>query len=145
MWWFCVLLLALGCQSHSQWQCHLIKENQGTSKRLLYCSQDPVSGIDLEFIESGDDLAIYLQVHSYLSTSTGHFLTPEGKIPFMASPHQGQQRVRLLEESGKILLSLLENGTPFTIELSGYREEISPYNFHSKPRQSMMKKKWRIL
>ncbi|NGX27368.1 MAG: hypothetical protein K940chlam6_01302 [Chlamydiae bacterium] len=137
MIWIWALLLLSSCQRHSQWQCHHINEKTAKATRVLYRSEDPVQGIDVEMIQADGELATYLQVHSQPLLPSEEdpektevtITTAQSEMTFLAPFHRGAQRVRLSEELQTQLISILKEGNPITLELTGYRETIDPERF----------------
>lgn len=137
------LILLVGCQRHQQWQCSQIQHTTHQSTRLIYKTKDPVAGIDVALFRNNEKWTTYLQVHGHpLYSSLENEqkievrLISEGKVTsFLADLHRGRQRIRLSEILQDQLISELMEGNPVTIELSGYREIVSPKRF-----QKMLKK-----
>jgi|GEM_PF-2789930 len=133
-WWVLPLLLFASCQRHSQWQCTHVKETACESSRILYRSEDPVQGIDIEMIHTDGELSTYLQVHSeplFVTEKTSPVVIKSirGEMSSMATSHRGAQRVRLNDDLQTELISALKEGYLVDIELSGYRETIDPSRF----------------
>lgn len=133
-----LLLLFTACQSHGSWQYQNIPAKEiGHCTRLLYPSKDPAGGIDLEFIQGGENLATYLQVHFGPIQDSEEdpqkakllILSSGKKTTIFVDFHEGNQRLRLSSSQQTLLLSLLEKGEPITLRLDGYEEMIDPTSF----------------
>lgn len=134
MRWVLALLLLASCQRHSQWQYTHVRETTCDSTRIMYYSEDPIQGIDIEMIHTDGELATYLQVHSepvHVSEDKTPVVirTSHGEKSFLAPSHRGAQRVRLTDVLQTELISALIEGNPVTLELCGYRETVDPARF----------------
>lgn len=130
-----LLLLLAGCQTHSGWRYDQVPSKEKKCTRLTYKSDDPIKGIDVEFLYSGDALATYFQVHSHpIVAEEGkkasiRLITDQRVVDFVADIHTGKQRIRLSEPLQGELIKLLKEGKPVTIELKGYRQTLDPKDF----------------
>jgi len=123
-------LLLTACQRTSQWQCQHIREKNCHCSRLLYQSQDPVLGIDLEFLQTKSGLCTYLQVHQPMPQEAKiHIKTQDDQLTYIGTFHQGSQRVQLSEELQELLLTHLKKEKVVTIQLNQHRETIQGENF----------------
>lgn len=135
------LLFACSRQS-SHWSSNKIHSDvkEYSSTKLIYSSDDPINGIDLEFIKIGDHLNAYLNVHSIPVPSC-----KDGKkysllkLEAIGEVHQtktyrfeGGQRFLLSEEIAKILVDLLQENKDVTLILPGYRTVIKAEDFPKK-------------
>lgn len=133
-----LLLLLSSCQRHGHWHHQNIPAKEiDHCSRLLYRSEDPIGGIDLEWLQTKETLTTYLQVHFgsiHASDESGPkakviFSTSEKTVSFLIDFHEGEQRLRLLPAQQTALLTLLEEGQPVTIDLEGFHETIDPSAF----------------
>jgi hypothetical protein len=124
------LLLLCACQRTSQWQCQHLCEKNSHCCRLLYQSEDPVRGINLEFLQTEIGLCTYLQVRNPLPADAKIEISlADRHVSFDTPSHLGRQRVQLSQEAQDLLLAGLTEDQEVKIELSGCQEVIQTKNF----------------
>lgn len=135
--WALFLLLA-SCQTHSQWSVQNIPATTPDHcTRLLYRSEDPIAGIDLEWLQTSNTLTTYLQVHfSSIPLAEGEaqkaevtLSSPTKTVSFLVDCHQGAQRLRLLPVQQELFLRMLEAGEAVTVSVAGFQETLRPASF----------------
>ena len=133
--WAALCLFLCGCQYHSQWKYAHIPSQEKQCSRLIYTSDDPITGIDLEFLYSGEELIAYIQVHSQPLISEGdkkvavRLTAGEKTATFLADFHTGKQRARLDSALLQQLITFLSEEENVTIELKGYKEIVESKKF----------------
>ncbi len=139
---FILGLLLASCGSSSHWVSDQIhsEQKQHCSTKLCYLSQDPVHGIDLELVQTQEQLRAYLVVHStpvpaYQKDPKQALLKITINSETSASPiyrFEGGQRFLLPPELACPLIEALKNNHEVSLSLSGYRTLIKPEDFSSK-------------
>lgn len=139
---FLFSLLLSACASRSHWtldQVHSDKKEHRSTK-LSYYSQDPINGIDLEFLKIGERLNVYLNVHSipvpaYRGNQKSALLKLEiGEEVVRSEAYrlEGGQRFLLSEKTARTLIESLQNHREVTFILHGYRSTVTVEDFSSK-------------
>lgn len=140
---FIFLLILTGCRSQTPWTTDRISSGQSkfNSTKLAYTAEDPINGLDLEFLKIQDTLYAYLNVHSVpippLKKGEGNgiqysavYITigPE-KHRFEAIRREGGQRLLLPNDAADLILSSLKKELPVGIAVSGYSSLVTPSDF----------------
>ena len=137
-----LLTFLFACSSRSHWisdQVHSDKKEYRSAK-LSYLPNDPVHGIDLEFLKIGERLNVYLNIHSipvspYQGKAKSALLKLEidgETLRYETYRLEGGQRFLLSEDVARILIESLQNHKDVTLILPGYRSTIRPEDFSSK-------------
>ncbi len=133
------LFLLCSCGTQSSWQVsHLQTGNSAfDSSRVLFSSNDPVNGLDVELIRSDGQIFAYLQVHTQETIpyednpkeAIVRLIMQDKTIESIAHRHEGGQRLLLTEPLKQTLLDALKLEKDVTIELMGYRTTLSGKGF----------------
>ncbi len=108
--------------------------------KLCYSSSDPVNGIDIELSKKGDQIQVYLLIHSTPVAALKSdpqsvavsIRTSQEKLSDTAYRFQGGQRFLLSTESSEKIIELLKSKQEITILLNGYRTVLKPEDFEQK-------------
>ncbi len=147
--YFCVLSLCLtlsvclaSCRSNNPWDLDRVESGHSdfNSTKLIFPADDPIHGIDVEFLNTSKNLYAYLNVHSLpipeLKNNPKHafvyFMIGSEKHRFEALCREGGQRLLLPEDAVKLMISSLENDLSIQIKISGYSAEITASGFSEK-------------
>lgn len=135
-------LITLSCNRQSHWAFDQIhsEEEKFRSSRLAYYSTDPIYGIDLELLNTEEQLNVYLNVHSIPIASSNE--NPKSASLIMEIEGQshrypvyrlaGGQRLLLEEHAAAALIEALKNHKEVSLCLAGYRCLLKPEDFSSK-------------
>jgi hypothetical protein len=136
------LVLLSACTSQGHWISNQIHSDKREfcSTKLSYPSRDPINGIDLEFLKIGENLNVYLNVHSIPvlahqdnQKSVLLKLDIDGEIlRCQVYRLEGGQRFLLPEEIVATLIKSLHNHKDVTFILPGYRSTVKAENFAEK-------------
>lgn len=133
-------LLLCSCAKQSPWAFDQIHSGQKEhrSTRLSYHSSDPTRGVDLELLNTEENLKVYLNIHSL---PLAH--TPSKTLPITLSADgqtvrceayrlEGGQRFLLSPEGAETLIESLLDHSEVTIALASYRTTIDTKDFEKK-------------
>ena len=133
------LLLLASCRSTNPWSVDRVTSGNTkfNSTKLTHFTNDPIHGLDLEFLKTHDRLYVYLNVHSTpippLKTdpeSSFVYISVESeKHRFEAHRREGGQRLLLPDSAVELIISSLEQQHPITIHVAGYQSLIAPSEF----------------
>lgn len=106
--------------------------------KLSYPPLNPLYGIELELIRSGEALFGYLNVHHFEISpyeqnqrkAKVEFITEQKKRSFVLDRLEGGQRLRLSEEALQTLVALLQSEAKITIKFPPFLETIEAKEFH---------------
>ncbi len=132
----------VSCRKQTHWAFDQIHSDKAEfrSTKLTHYAQDPINGIDLEFLKSDNCLNAYLNIHSipikpYKEDPTSALLTIniEGETShYRAYRLAGGQRFLIPPATSEILIDALKNHRAISIALAGYRTTIEAEDFSSK-------------
>ncbi len=140
----CLILGAFltSCRSRNPWALDRVASGNSdfNSTKLIFAANDPIHGIDVEFLHTSKNLYVYLNVHSTtipeLKNNPKHafvYLTIDSeKYRFEALCREGGQRVLLPEDAVKLMISALQENLPIEIKISGYSTQITASGFSEK-------------
>lgn len=141
----CIFFLLTSCSHSDPWAFNRIDSGdpQFNSSKLTFYSKDPINGIDLEFVQTCDHLRTYLNVHSFPvpalkddpKASKVHLLIGTDNFHFLASRHQGGQRLLLPPEMAERIIAGLREHQPIHIKVPGYSVAIEEGEFEKKFKQ----------
>ncbi len=140
-----LVLLSLhltSCRSNSHWALNRVESGnpQFDSTKLTFYSTDPINGIDLELLNTHQQLYVYLNVHSVpippLKTDPKHALVHitigKEKHRVEALRREGGQRLLLPEDAVQLILDALKKEQSLDLAISGYRVSIDPEGFSER-------------
>lgn len=136
------LALLFSCSQSSHWTNDQVysEQREHRSSKLCYHSKDPVHGIDLEFVQTQEQLKVYLNVHSIpIPPHQGDPKSAAVKLKcgseqksLIAYRLEGGQRFLLPDNAAKMLIDSLKEGQDVSISLHGYRSTIKAEDFSKK-------------
>jgi hypothetical protein len=135
-------LLLFSCNKQSHWKNDQVHSDQKehSSSKLCYLSNDPIHGIDIEFLRTQEHLKIYLNVHSVpVPAYQGNPKSASLKLVIDSEPFsseiyrlEGGQRFLLPDEIAETLIEALENDREVIVSLPGYRSIVKVEDFSTK-------------
>ncbi|MBS0652994.1 MAG: hypothetical protein JSR39_05635 [Verrucomicrobia bacterium] len=138
---FLSVILA-SCRSSSPWALDRVESGNSdfNSAKLTFPANDPIHGIDVEFLNTSKNLYVYLNVHSIPIPALKnnpkyafvHLTIGTEKYRFEALRREGGQRLLLPEEAVDLMISSLRKNLPIEIKVSGYSTQITPSGFPEK-------------
>lgn len=127
-----LLLLLAACAKSDKWEVSHLGSESG---RLVYPSQNRLSGIEVEILNIDHHLRTSLQVHAGTIHSAKVVMTFSDRVvEGVGFRHEGGQRVTLTQEMQEALFAALESGEPVEIKLEGYSTRIEPSYFSKRLR-----------
>jgi hypothetical protein len=129
----CLLsVICVSCQHTNAWS--FTEMRTGTSafdsSRLAYQSKDKVNGMDLEFIQTKQQLYCYIQVHAQPVKNPNISLIATGKkATYLLIAHAGGHRFLLPDALLNELIFQLQSHQFVTLQLDNYQMVIDPTHF----------------
>jgi hypothetical protein len=108
--------------------------------KVVYREEDPVHGMDVEFVQSCDCLKTFLVVHSTAVPPTQEFPKKisvkieidDTLLACLADRMEGGQRFLLSEEVANKVIEALLNEKNVHISIPGYRSSLNPEGFQQR-------------
>jgi hypothetical protein len=132
---FPCLVLLCACSHPTQWEQSRVHgaSSEYDSSRLVYHSQNRMTGIDLEWIKLENDSFFYLNVHGpAIQQSHIVLIIDNEREVFEGLSHAGGHRVAIPDAYKDKILNAILAEKPITLQIDGYIEKIGQYHNNNK-------------
>lgn len=126
-----LLCLASSCHHQSPWSTSQINSHDPhfSSLQVAFYAEDPVHGLDVEFLKTFQNLYLYLSTHAPFKHSWVDITIDGQKLRFQGHPQKGYQRLLLPKDATELILSALARQSPIDIAIAGFNTRIPPGHF----------------